>query len=217
VVFLRDQDITLDQQHELASYYGIVSHAIFNLFVLRTYNITAGHRSKPTRSQACNHSWPWRVGCSAPHHGSELTGHLRNVRAYGNFGAEYHGDHSPEVNPPSYTLLRMVKTPPSGGDTIFTSQTALFDKLSPTFQRAFEGLYATHSSYVCIWYSNHVWIVSLSLHTAQLPCFNQWRWCTSPSSYRHSSSTGTHNYIYLPLLSLYSFSLTLIHRFEPIQ
>lgn len=25
VVFLRDQDITLEQQHELASYYGIVS------------------------------------------------------------------------------------------------------------------------------------------------------------------------------------------------
>ena len=27
VVFLRDQDITLEQQHELASYYGIVGES----------------------------------------------------------------------------------------------------------------------------------------------------------------------------------------------
>jgi alpha-ketoglutarate-dependent taurine dioxygenase len=72
----------------------------------------------------------------------------RNIRAHGHFGAEYHGDHSYELNPPSYTLLRMVKTPPSGGDTIFTSQTALFDKLSPTFQKTFESLHAVHSSEV---------------------------------------------------------------------
>lgn len=70
----------------------------------------------------------------------------RNIRAHGNFSGEYHADHSFEVNPPSYTLLRMVKTPPSGGDTIFTSQTALFDKLSPTFQKTFESLHAIHSS-----------------------------------------------------------------------
>jgi sulfonate dioxygenase len=76
---------------------------------------------------------------------------LRNIRAHGHFGAEYHADHSYELNPPSYTLLRMVKTPPSGGDTIFTSQTALFDKLSPTFQKTFEALHAIHSSdvYIC--------------------------------------------------------------------
>lgn len=43
-------------------------------------------------------------------------------------------------------MLRMVKTPEYGGDTIFTSQTALFDKLSPTFQKMFEGLHGVHSS-----------------------------------------------------------------------
>lgn len=44
----------------------------------------------------------------------------------------------------------MVKTPPSGGDTIFTSQVALFDKLSPTLQKTFEGLHAIHTSDVSI-------------------------------------------------------------------
>lgn len=44
----------------------------------------------------------------------------------------------------------MVKTPPSGGDTIFTSQVSLFDKLSPTLQKTFEGLHAIHTSDVSI-------------------------------------------------------------------
>ena len=90
-----------------------------------------------------------RGGCNSLFHSSKLKNSdwfYSNIRAHGQFGAEYHGDHSYEVNPPSYTLLRMVKTPPSGGDTIFTSQTALFDKLSPTFQKTFEGLHAIHSS-----------------------------------------------------------------------
>ncbi|KAF2717109.1 putative alpha-ketoglutarate-dependent sulfonate dioxygenase [Polychaeton citri CBS 116435] len=58
----------------------------------------------------------------------------------------YHSDHSFEINPPAYTMLRLVRTPKTGGDTIFTSQTALFDKLSPHFQKLFEGLQGVHSS-----------------------------------------------------------------------
>jgi sulfonate dioxygenase len=32
--------------------------------------------------------------------------------------AEFHSDHSFEVNPPSYTMLRMVKTPEYGMDGV---------------------------------------------------------------------------------------------------
>jgi sulfonate dioxygenase len=112
VVFLRDQDITLDEQHQLATYYGI-------------------------QDRDPNQQDPRHV---------TIIGRDGNVRAHGHFGAEFHGDHSFEVNPPSYTLLRMVKTPPTGGDTVFTSQVGLYDKLSPVFQRTFEGLHAVHSS-----------------------------------------------------------------------
>ncbi|KAL8826452.1 MAG: hypothetical protein Q9191_003795, partial [Dirinaria sp. TL-2023a] len=73
VVFLRDQDLTLDQQYDLTTHYG-------------------------------------------------------------------------DANPPAYTMLRMVKAPPTGGDTIWTSQVALFDKLSPALQQLFEGLHGVHSS-----------------------------------------------------------------------
>ncbi|KAE9366419.1 putative alpha-ketoglutarate-dependent sulfonate dioxygenase [Stipitochalara longipes BDJ] len=112
VAFFRDQDIKLDQQHDLASYYGL--------------------QDKDPNQQDPKHV--------------TIIGRGGNIRAHGHYGAEYHGDHSYEVNPPSYTLLRMVKTPPSGGDTIFTSQTALYDTLSPTFQKLVEGVHAIHSS-----------------------------------------------------------------------
>lgn len=71
-------------------------------------------------------------------------------RGYANFGADFHNDHSFEPNPPAYTTLRMDKTPPTGGDTIFTSQVALFDKLSTTYQKLLEGLHGVHSSEVRI-------------------------------------------------------------------
>ncbi|KAL7893817.1 putative alpha-ketoglutarate-dependent sulfonate dioxygenase [Trichoderma sp. SZMC 28014] len=112
VVFFRDQDITLDQQHELASYYGI-------------------------QDRDPNQQDPRHV---------TIIGRGGNIRGHGNFSGEWHGDHTYEVNPPAYTLLRLLKTPPSGGDTIFTSQTGLFDKLSPAFQKAIEGLHGVHSS-----------------------------------------------------------------------
>lgn len=69
-----------------------------------------------------------------------------DIREYASYGADYHADHSFEINPPAYTMLNMLNTPDFGGDTIFTSQTALYDKLSPTFQELFDGLHAVHSS-----------------------------------------------------------------------
>lgn len=69
-----------------------------------------------------------------------------DIRSFANYGGDFHSDHSFEANPPSYTILRLVRTPETGGDTIFTSQTALYDKLSPSFQTLFEGLKGVHSS-----------------------------------------------------------------------
>ncbi|EXJ66555.1 uncharacterized protein A1O5_10224 [Cladophialophora psammophila CBS 110553] len=80
------------------------------------------------------------------HSPSTTTGRPSDIRKYADYGGEYHSDHSHEANPPAYTMLRMIRTPESGGDTVFTSQTALYDKLSPTFQRLFDGLHAVHSS-----------------------------------------------------------------------
>ncbi|KAF8857743.1 TauD-domain-containing protein [Acephala macrosclerotiorum] len=95
VVFFRDQDLTLEQQHAPAAHYG-----------------------KQDRDP--NQQDPRHV---------TILGHDLYVPQ----------SNLLQLNPPSYTLLRMVHTPDSGGDTIFTSQVALFDKLSPTFQKALRG------------------------------------------------------------------------------
>ncbi|OKL56313.1 hypothetical protein UA08_08429 [Talaromyces atroroseus] len=115
VVFFRDQDLTIEGQHEFTKHFGI-------------------------QDRDPNQVDPRHV---------TILGRGGDIRSFQNASgafAEYHSDHSFEINPPSYTMLRMVKSPEYGGDTIFTSQTALFDKLSPTFQKTFEGLHAVHSS-----------------------------------------------------------------------
>lgn len=61
-----------------------------------------------------------------------------------------------------------------GGDTIWTSQTALFDKLSPTFQKTFEGLHAVHSSEVSSIEFSHPKCAALDQLSKQVTaCFHQ--------------------------------------------
>lgn len=43
-------------------------------------------------------------------------------------------------------MLNMLRTPEYGGDTIFTSAIALYDKLSPPYQQLVDALQAVHTS-----------------------------------------------------------------------
>lgn len=53
-----------------------------------------------------------------------------------------------EIQPPSYTSLAVLAGPPrgGGGDTIWSSNYALYDLLSPSMQKYLEGLTALHSA-----------------------------------------------------------------------
>lgn len=53
-----------------------------------------------------------------------------------------------ELQPPSYTSLKLLSGPPrgGGGDTVWTSQYAVYDSLSSHMQRYLEGLTALHSA-----------------------------------------------------------------------
>lgn len=59
----------------------------------------------------------------------------------------WHSDVSYEVQPPSYTSLKLLKAPSTNGDTLWISGYALYDALSPGLQEYVEGLTALHSAH----------------------------------------------------------------------
>ncbi|KAH8596119.1 hypothetical protein B0O99DRAFT_593956 [Bisporella sp. PMI_857] len=60
----------------------------------------------------------------------------------------WHADVTYEVQPPSYTSLKVLTGPPrgGGGDTLWSSQYAAYDILSAPMQKYLESLTALHSS-----------------------------------------------------------------------
>ena len=59
-------------------------------------------------------------------------------------GQRWHSDVSCDLEPPLGSILSLKTVPPIGGDTLFASQTAAYDALSPRMKIYLEGLTAFH-------------------------------------------------------------------------
>jgi taurine dioxygenase len=63
-----------------------------------------------------------------------------------NFADIWHSDHTFSERPPKAAMLRSIRLPSVGGDTVWASMTAAYDALSAPMRAFLDGLTATHST-----------------------------------------------------------------------
>lgn len=122
VVFFRDQDeFDIDSQRELGAYFGQL------------------HKHATT-------SVPRREGLEDVH--VIFAEGNKDLRSLFTPTFLWHSDVTYEVQPPSYTSLKLLTGPPrgGGGDTLWSSQYAAYDAMSPYMQKYLESLTALHSA-----------------------------------------------------------------------
>ncbi|KIW99835.1 uncharacterized protein Z518_10763 [Rhinocladiella mackenziei CBS 650.93] len=123
VVFFRNQDdFDIDAQRELGKFFGSL------------------HRHATT-------AMPKREGLEDVHV-VWTTDQSVDQRALFTPSFLWHSDVTYEVQPPSYTSLKVLTGPPrgGGGDTLWCSQYAIYDVLSAPMQKYLESLTALHSA-----------------------------------------------------------------------
>ncbi|KAJ3295494.1 hypothetical protein HDU79_009007 [Rhizoclosmatium sp. JEL0117] len=134
VVFLRNQDITFDEQKEFADRLGRVTGK----------PSTSGLHIHPTTTESSE------LGGEALTISSDTGKLLGKLAAnvYSSFSEfqskAWHSDITFEPVPSDYAILRLRHVPPEGGDTLWASAYEVYERLSPAFQKFLEGLTATH-------------------------------------------------------------------------
>ncbi|OWB73627.1 oxidoreductase activity protein [[Candida] boidinii] len=66
--------------------------------------------------------------------------------AFKNQNVFWHSDVTYELQPPGFTTFINIKTPESGGDTIFADTIEAYDRLSPQLKKILDGLKVAHTS-----------------------------------------------------------------------
>ncbi|KIV98548.1 uncharacterized protein PV09_09645 [Verruconis gallopava] len=121
VVFFRDQDITPQQQRELGEYYGEVE-------------------VHPQVAQV-----PGVVGVTVIWPDLQATERAANFRNPGG-ASRWHTDLVHEHQPAGITHLHNDTVPTVGGDTLWASGYAAYEKLSPAFRKLIDGKTAIYRS-----------------------------------------------------------------------
>lgn len=109
-------------------------------------------RPKKTRSTSSSRASRRIIGTaflSGPfeHMRDSIVDRHRTILSYTPWPSEdFHADTSFEINPPSYSMLRMKEHPEVGGDTAWVSQYGLYDALSDAMKKHLDGLHAVHTS-----------------------------------------------------------------------
>ncbi|KAL4794569.1 hypothetical protein BDV19DRAFT_390172 [Aspergillus venezuelensis] len=116
VVFFRDQDLDTEGQVRVFEHFGVLDRHPAQ----KDQKFVNIHGSREDHREILKYT-PWPSG-------------------------DFHADTSFEINPPSYSLLRMEEHPKVGGDTAWVSQYGLYDALSDAYKKFLDGLHAVHTS-----------------------------------------------------------------------
>ncbi|ORY19981.1 TauD-domain-containing protein [Rhizoclosmatium globosum] len=131
VVFLRNQDITFEEQKEFVDRLGKAAGK----------PATSGLHTHPLTDDSSEFGEKSLVITSQNRDRTN-----RIYRGQSEFQSEtWHTDITFENVPSDYALLRLRHVPPEGGDTIWASAYEVYERLSPAFQKFLEGLTATHA------------------------------------------------------------------------
>jgi len=129
VVFVRDQDISPQEQKELGLYLG-------------DGEIEVHPQAPQVPNVGGGVSLIWEpANTNYIQRGQRNFAHVYPSGTYG-----WHTDLVHEHYPPSYTHLVQDTVPEFGGDTLWASGYAAYDKLSPTFRTLLEGLKGVYTS-----------------------------------------------------------------------
>jgi len=138
VVFLSDQDLTIQQQKELGTRLGELAGKP------KTSTLHIHPISEETPELSADISViSSKGGIARPE------AYLTSTRA----SQGWHSDITFEPVPSDYAILKMHTIPIVGGDTIWASGYEAYDRLSPAYQKFLEGLTAVHHAPTFIEYA----------------------------------------------------------------
>ena len=83
-----------------------------------------------------------------PHYENPITKHeqiFELAASHGGVADEWHSDISFKPSPALYSILKMVKCPAIGGDTLWTNPEAAYEALTPPLRALCDGLSALHT------------------------------------------------------------------------
>ena len=147
VVFFRDQkNFGIDEQRELGKYFGeLHKHATTGVPKrpgLEDVHVIFTGENSPDLRALFTPTFLWHSDVSYYPH--PLTYTVENKERLLTTAHQV----SYELQPPSYTSLKVLTGPPrgGGGDTLWSSQYAAYDMLSPHMQKYLESLTALHSA-----------------------------------------------------------------------
>ncbi|KZT41420.1 taurine catabolism dioxygenase TauD, TfdA family protein [Sistotremastrum suecicum HHB10207 ss-3] len=141
VVFFRNQNIDIEDQKRLTQQLGLLSGkpATSGLHV---HPLHESPENEPMDTEGNTDEEVFVVSSRAQDRLYKGIAH-RKVKV--DSSAQWHSDNTMEVCPSDYSFLKMKVTPESGGDTLWASAYAVYDRISDPFRSFLDGLTATYA------------------------------------------------------------------------